>query len=171
VPVAPAPILRYAASLRKPPKLLPQYEVRSRLGVPGKTKEGHDCYVHYDKDCTPVDDSAEKPKAAPAPVADKPACHPFDPSCNRFAPVAAAKPAKPSANGVIEPDDPHCDPEFDPNCKLRRVEPTEEKAADEPAREVEPAAAVPHPFAGYAAEAPVPRFEDFLRGYMGQYKK
>ncbi|XP_053186717.1 actinodin2 [Scomber japonicus] len=161
--VDPYCILRAAAALRKPLPLAPQHQVRSKLGVRGKTKDGHDCYVHYDKDCTPVK-SGPKAKAdikAPA----KPLCHPFDPNCGKFASPAAVA-SKPGTDGIILPD-PDCDPEYDYNCRLRRAEPAaaadepaaaEDKAADEPAREV----AVP--------QAAVPRFEDFLRAVMSQYK-
>ncbi|XP_042284151.1 actinodin2 [Thunnus maccoyii] len=157
-------ILAAAAALRKPPPQIPEHQVRYKLGVPGKTKDGHDCYVHYDKDCTPVE-SGPKAKAdikAPA----KPLCHPFDPNCGKFASPSAVEALKPGKDGIILPD-PHCDPEYDYNCRLRRAEPAaaadepaaaEEKAADEPAKE----AAVP--------QAAVPRFEDFLRGVMSQYK-
>lgn len=139
-------------------------QVRYKLGVHGKTKDGHDCYVHYDKDCTPVE-SGPKAKAdikAPA----KPLCHPFDPNCGKFVSPSAVEAPKPGKDGIILPD-PDCDPEYDYNCRLRRAEPAaaadeptavEEKAADEPAKE----AAVP--------QAAVPRFEDFLRGVMSQYK-
>ncbi|XP_062337405.1 actinodin2 [Osmerus eperlanus] len=154
-------LLRAAAALRKPPQLLPQYEVRSRLGVKGKTKEGYDCYIHYDEGCAAVEASDDAKAASPA-------CHPFDPTCSKFAAPAPA--AGPSKNGVIEPH-PDCDPEVDYNCRLRRADPAA-SAADEPAQQEEPSREAPHPFAGYAApEYAGPRFEDFLRGYMSQYRK
>uniref|UniRef100_UPI0037E92B28 actinodin2 n=1 Tax=Semicossyphus pulcher TaxID=241346 RepID=UPI0037E92B28 len=152
-------ILAVAAALRKPAPQIPEHQVRYKLGVPGKTKDGHDCYVHYHKDCTPVKPGSEAKADIKAPA--KPACHPFDPSCGKFAKPSAALPSRPSKDGIILPH-PDCDPEFDYNCRLRRAEPAdvadeaavaEEKAADEPAK-----------------EAAVPRFEDFLRGYMRQYK-
>lgn len=131
-------------------------QVRYNLGVRGKTKEGYDCYVHYDKDCTPVK-SYPKAKAdikAPA----KPFCHPYDTNCGKASPSGA----EPPKDGIILPD-PDCDPEYDFNCRLRRAEPAaaaaEEKAADEPAKD-----------APAAAAAAVPNFEDFLRGVMRQYK-
>ncbi|XP_047446393.1 actinodin2 [Mugil cephalus] len=148
-------ILAAAAALRKPAPQIPEHQVRYNLGVRGKTKEGHDCYVHYDKDCTPVK-SGPKAKAdirAPA----KPFCHPYDPNCGKFASPSGAEPPK---DGVILPD-PDCDPEYDFNCRLRRAEPAaaaaDEPAADEPAKEAPAAAAVPN-------------FEDFLRGVMRQHK-
>lgn len=128
-------------------------QVRYNLGVPGKTKEGYDCYVHYDKDCTPVE-SGPKAKAditAPA----KPFCHPFDPSCSKFSSPVDAEAPKAAKDGIILPH-PDCDPEYDYNCRLRRAEPAaaaEGIAADEPVK-----------------EAPGPRFEDFLRGIMRQHK-
>ncbi|KAM7379561.1 hypothetical protein PAMP_005107 [Pampus punctatissimus] len=144
-------ILAVAAALRK--AQLPEHQVRHKLGIRGKTKEGYDCYVHYDKDCTPLE-SGPKAKAdikAPA----KPFCHPFDPKCGKFASPANVEAQKPGKDGIILPD-PHCDPEYDYNCRLRRVEPaaaSEEKAADEPAK-----------------ETTAPRFEDFLRGVMSRLR-
>lgn len=95
-------------------------QVRYNLGVPGKTSEGYDCYVHYDKDCTPV-----------GPKGPKPFCHPFDPSCNEFSSPANAEAPKAAKDGVILPH-PDCDPEYDYNCRLRRAEPA---AAAEPVKE------------------------------------
>ncbi|KAM4605235.1 actinodin2 [Polymixia lowei] len=158
-------ILAAAAALRKPPPPLPEHQVRYQLGVRGKTKEGHDCYVHYDKDCTPVEAGAQAKADIKAPP--KPVCHPYDTSCGKSTSPANVEAPESSRDGIILPD-PDCDPEIDFNCRLRRAEPAaaadepaaaEEKAADEPARE----AAAPQ----FAA----PRFEDFLRGYMRQYKK
>lgn len=136
-------------------------QVRYKLGVPGKTKDGHDCYVHYDKDCTPVESGPEAEADIQAPA--KPFCHPFDPNCGKIVAPAAAVAAKaPKASsikdGIILPH-PDCDPEFDYNCRLRRAEPAaaaadETAAADEPAKEA----------------AAAPRFEDFLRGVMRQHK-
>ncbi|XP_074545221.1 actinodin2 isoform X2 [Halichoeres trimaculatus] len=159
-------ILKAAAALRKPPPKIPEHQTRYKLGVPGKTKDGHDCYVHYDKDCTPVKPGS-KAKAdikAPAKAPAKPACHPFDPNCGKFAKPSGIVASKPSKDGIILPD-PDCDPEFDYNCRLRRAEPAE--AADEPAAaEAAEEKAADEP----AMEAAVPRFEDFLRGYMRQHK-
>lgn len=95
-------------------------QVRYKLGVPGKTKEGHDCYVHYDKDCFPLEMKSDM-RAPP-----KLLCHPFDPKCGKFVvpPAAASSKAK---DGLIHPD-PDCDPEYDYNCRLRH-------AADDPAKE------------------------------------
>uniref|UniRef100_A0A3P8XHQ6 Actinodin2 n=1 Tax=Esox lucius TaxID=8010 RepID=A0A3P8XHQ6_ESOLU len=139
-------LLRAAAAHR----LSPQFQTRSRLGIPGKTKEGHACYVHYDEGCVPVE-ASDEPRGHNA----APPCHPYDFTCNGMsapAPLGADQPK----TGVILPD-PHCDPEYDYNCRLRRAEDAPEpEPKDEPARQ----------------EA-VPRIEDFLRSYMtsGQYRK
>ncbi|XP_069548056.1 actinodin2 [Brachyistius frenatus] len=139
--------LAAAAAALRPPQI-PEHQVRFKLGVRGKTKEGYDCNVHYDKDCT----EARADVKAPA----KPFCHPFDPNCYKFASPAGIEAPKPvGTDGIILPN-PDCDPEFDYNCRLRRAEPA---AADDPAAADEP-----------AKEAAAPRFEDFLRGFMSQSK-
>lgn len=110
-------------------------QVRYNLGVPGKTKEGYDCYVHYDKDCTPLESGPKAKAAIRAPA--KLFCHPFDPRCNRFSSPANAEAPKAVEGGVILPH-PDCDPEYDYNCRLRRAEPTAAEgtavAAAEPAK-------------------------------------
>ncbi|KAG8014283.1 COP9 signalosome complex subunit 9, partial [Nibea albiflora] len=154
-------ILAAAAALRKPrPPQLPEHQVRYRLGVRGKTEDGHDCYVHYDPGCKVVKSGPEAKADIKAPA--KPNCHPFDPSCGKFASPAAVEAPKASKNGIILPD-PDCDPEFDYNCRLRRAEPADEPA-DVPAAAEEKAADEP------AKEAAVPSFEEFFRGVMRQYK-
>lgn len=131
-------------------------QVRYKLGVRGRTKEGYDCYVHYDRDCIPVESSREAKADVMAPA--KLFCHPFDPNCHKFAPPSGVKAMKSSEDGIILPD-PDCDPEYDYNCRLRRAKPAAAaSAADEPAKE----AAGP--------QLAAPRFEDFLRGVMNQYK-
>lgn len=149
-----------SAALRKPPPVLPEFQTRHNLGVRGKTKEGYDCYMFYDKDCTPVENQHLRSSAA----SSKPDCHPFDPNCGRFAaqPSTGAEPAKTVKNGIIEPH-PDCDPEIDYNCRLRRSE----SAGDEPAQPEQGHGKPEH----VAPEYPVPRFEDFLRAYVGGYKK
>ncbi|XP_075954257.1 actinodin2 [Anarhichas minor] len=144
-------ILAAAAALRKPAPQMPEHQVRYKLGVRGKTMEGYDCYVHYDKDCTPVKSGYE----AKAPA--KPFCHPFDPNCGKFAAPSGVEAPKPAKDGIILPD-PDCDPELDYHCRLRRAEPA--AVNDEPAAAEEEAADEP------AKEAAVPRFDDFLRGVM-----
>ncbi|XP_072220290.1 actinodin2 [Leuresthes tenuis] len=151
-------ILAAAAALRNPSPQLPEHQVRYQLGVRGKTKEGYDCFVHYDKDCTPVKSGPEAPAT--------PFCHPYDPNCGKFASISSIEAPKSTKDGIILPD-PDCDPEYDYNCRLRRAKPAapaeepmadEEKAADKPAKET----AAPH--------SAVPRFEDFLRSVMSQHK-
>lgn len=140
--------------------------MRYRLGVPGKTKEGYDCFVHYDDDCIPLGSKAKADlRAAP-----KPACHPFDPSCGKFV-VPSGPASKTIKDGIIFPD-PHCDPEYDYNCRLRRVE--EAPQADDPA----PLAHEDAPLAEEkpGADEPVKddasplRFDDFLKGVMSKSK-
>lgn len=145
--------------LRSPAKPKPTNrsinQVRYNLGVPGKTKEGYDCYVHYDKDCTPVEAGSKAKAAIRAPA--KPFCHPYDPSCNKLSSPAIAIAEAPKAvkDGVILPH-PDCDPEYDYNCRLRRAE----RAAAEEGQAADKA----------VKEAPAPRFEDFLRGIMKQHE-
>ncbi|KAM6970879.1 LOW QUALITY PROTEIN: actinodin1 [Tautogolabrus adspersus] len=88
----------------------PNQQERHPLGPPGKTKEGYDCFIGYDRECFPVKPSNPRsgihrqiPFSAEA----------YEPHLN----------ADGSRNGVLEPTNPHCDPEHDPDCRLRRVEP------------------------------------------------
>ncbi|TRY97644.1 hypothetical protein DNTS_035469 [Danionella cerebrum] len=153
-----------AAALRKPPPVLPEFQSRHRLGVRGKTKEGYDCYMFYDKDCSPVESQELRATVA----SSKPDCHPYDPNCGKFAgqPSTGADSTKVAKDGVIEPH-PDCDPEIDYNCRLRRAGPAELR--DEPVlQEQGHGNPLPEPV---APEYPVPQFEDFLRGYLGGYKK
>ncbi|XP_054614633.1 actinodin2 isoform X3 [Dunckerocampus dactyliophorus] len=142
-------ILAAAAALRKTQPQLPEHQVRYKLGIRGRTKEGYDCYVHYDKDCTPLESYAKAKADIQAPA--EPLCHPFDPTCAKFVAPPAVRAQKAATGGIIFPD-PDCDPEFDYNCRLRRAD---EMVTDEPAKE--------------ATKTGV-RFEDFLRGFMGQHK-
>ncbi|XP_056290428.1 actinodin1 [Pseudoliparis swirei] len=90
----------------------PAPEERHPLGPPGKTKEGYECFVGYDRECTPVAKPAE-------PRAHRPVPHPaeaHEPHLN----------ADGTRSGVLEPSDPHCDPEYDRDCRLRRYEPEPE---------------------------------------------
>ncbi|XP_035861546.1 actinodin2 [Sander lucioperca] len=152
-------ILAAAAALRRPAPQIPQHQVRYKLGIHGKTKEGYDCYVHYDKDCTPVKSGPEAKADIKAPA--KPFCHPFDPNCGKFASTSGVEAPKPDKDGIILPN-PDCDPEYDYNCRLRRPKPA--AVADEPAAAEDKAADEP------AKEVAVQRFEDFLRGVMSQHK-
>ncbi|XP_061550412.1 actinodin2 [Phycodurus eques] len=147
-------ILAAAAALRKAQPQLPQQQVRYKLGIRGKTKEGFDCYVHYDKDCTPVDPHS----TAKAPT--EPRCHPFDPTCVKFTAPSAVRARGHGKGGIILPD-PDCDPELDYDCRLRRADDADgEKAALQLGQRETKA----------AAKSAVPRFEDFLRGIMFQHK-
>ncbi len=90
-----------AAALRKPPPVLPEFQTRHHLGIRGKTKEGYDCYMFYDKDCTPVESQNLRASAA----SSKLDCHPYDPNCGKFAPQLStgAEAAKRVKDGIIEP--------------------------------------------------------------------
>ena len=122
--------------------------------------------MHYDKDCIAVGDQPKAPAAVKAPAT--PYCHPFDPSCGKFASPAAAVAAPAKAAG---PDDiilphPDCDPEVDYNCRLRRGKP----AAAITAAADEPAAVADEPARMTRSQAS-PSFEDFLSGYLSQYQQ
>uniref|UniRef100_A0A3Q4G9Y9 Actinodin1 n=1 Tax=Neolamprologus brichardi TaxID=32507 RepID=A0A3Q4G9Y9_NEOBR len=87
----------------------PAQEERHPLGPPGKTKEGYDCFIGYDRECYPVKPSAPRsgvqrriPYSAEA----------YEPHLNSDG----------TRNGVLEPENPHCDPEYDRDCRLRRYE-------------------------------------------------
>lgn len=81
------------------------------FGPPGKTKEGYDCFIGYDEECYPVG-TQNIPKTVP----QRPhSMDTYEPHLNLDG----------TRNGVIEPD-PHCDPEYDRNCRLRRYEPEAE---------------------------------------------
>ncbi|KAM9501484.1 actinodin2 isoform 2-T2 [Clarias gariepinus] len=97
-----------------------------------------------------------------------PECHPYDPNCSNFSPPAPFEAAKNIQDGIILPH-PDCDPEIDYNCRLRRAEPKDnKKTAEEPKDEPESGDAST---ANVAPQYQVARFEDFLRGYLGHYKK
>ncbi|KAM4718512.1 actinodin1 [Anableps anableps] len=88
----------------------PPQEERHPLGLPGKTKEGYDCYIGYDRECFPVRPSqphsgAQRRTPYPAEA--------YQPHQNTDS----------ARRGVLEPDNPHCDPEYDRDCRLRRYEP------------------------------------------------
>ncbi|XP_066536379.1 actinodin2 [Hoplias malabaricus] len=159
------------AALLKPPPQLPQFQSRSRLGVRGKTKEGYDCFVFYDKDCTPLEAHDLKASAPNAQFG----CHPYDPNCGKISPQVStgAEAGKSVQDGIIEPH-PDCDPEIDFNCRLRRANSAvNEKQADE-AREEPSQQDSSHgdpSTSNVAANYQVPKLEDVLRGYLGQYKK
>ncbi|KAF7706136.1 actinodin2 [Silurus meridionalis] len=92
-----------------------------------------------------------------------PECHPYDPNCSNFSPPASIEAGKNVQNGIILPH-PDCDPEIDYNCRLRRADPkdnikNEPESSDDASN------------ANVAPQYHAPRFEDFLRGYLGHYKK
>lgn len=87
------------------------------FGPPGKTKEGYDCFIGYDEECYPVG-TQNIPKIVPQRQIPR-SMDSYEPHLN----------VDGTRKGVIEPD-PHCDPEYDRNCRLRRYEPE----AEEPER-------------------------------------
>ncbi|XP_067434567.1 actinodin1 [Thunnus thynnus] len=102
----------------------PAQEERHPLGPPGKTKEGYDCFIGYDRECYPV-----KPTEPRSGVQRR---IPF--------PAEAYEPhvsADGTRNGVLEPSNPHCDPEYDPDCRLRRYEPEQGHAEAQPEHHAE----------------------------------
>ncbi|MFT7809709.1 uncharacterized protein LOC108927792 [Arapaima gigas] len=119
--------------------LQPEEDPRHSLGPRGKTKEGYDCYMFYDKECLPLGAQGEVQSSgvglqrrAPAQTTYEDVrtnCHPYDPTCGRKTPHqhADTEAYEPhlnpdgTRNGVVEPD-PDCDPEYDQNCRLRRTE-------------------------------------------------
>ncbi|KAM7390173.1 hypothetical protein PAMA_008377 [Pampus argenteus] len=99
----------------------PAQAERHDLGPPGKTKEGYDCFIGYDRDCYPV--KPNKPHPGP---------HrrlPF--------PTEIFENAEDTRNGLLEPANPHCDPEYDRDCRLRRYEPELTAAEAQPEHHVE----------------------------------
>lgn len=125
-PSDPFAAMREAASAmhrRAPPSARQQYpfapptheeptqDQRHPLGPPGKTKEGYDCFIGYDRECYPV-----KPRTGGGmrlPLSPES----YEPHLN----------ADGSRSGVLEPANPHCDPEYDPDCRLRRYEPEQDQ--------------------------------------------
>ncbi|XP_044033182.1 actinodin1 [Siniperca chuatsi] len=85
-------------------------EERHPLGPPGKTKEGYDCFIGYDRECYPI--KPNEPRSGVHRRIPYPA-EAYEPHLN----------ADGTRNGVLEPSNPHCDPEHDPDCRLRRYEP------------------------------------------------
>ncbi|KAK3515499.1 hypothetical protein QTP70_023614, partial [Hemibagrus guttatus] len=103
------------------PRQIPQHpqpptmeENSQSFGPPGKTKEGYDCFIGYDEECYPVGT-----QNVPSTVPQRQLPHSMDsyePHLNTDG----------TRKGVIEPD-PHCDPEYDRNCRLQRYEPETEE--------------------------------------------
>uniref|UniRef100_A0A3Q0R244 Actinodin1 n=1 Tax=Amphilophus citrinellus TaxID=61819 RepID=A0A3Q0R244_AMPCI len=100
----------------------PAQEERHPLGPPGKTKEGYDCFIGYDRECYPVKASAPRSgvhRRIPYPA------EAYEPHLK----------ADGTRDGVLEPSNPHCDPEYDRDCRLRRYEP--EQPQSQPERRTE----------------------------------
>ncbi|KAM9332652.1 actinodin1 [Pholidichthys leucotaenia] len=93
----------------------PAHEERHSLGPPGKTKEGYDCFIGYDRECYPL--RPAEPRSGVHRHIPYPA-EAYEPHLN----------ADGTRNGVLEPSNPHCDPEYDPSCRLRRLEPEQSHA-------------------------------------------
>ncbi|XP_051538109.1 uncharacterized protein LOC127431622 [Myxocyprinus asiaticus] len=109
----------------KPPRHQPE-EPQHPLGPRGKTKEGYDCFIGYDEECYPLG-SQNEPRSGTHRKPSYPT-EAYEPHLN----------ADGTRNGVIEPD-PHCDPEYDRNCRLRRYEPeAAEFASPSPQEEHQP---------------------------------
>ncbi|XP_028425800.1 actinodin1 [Perca flavescens] len=87
----------------------PAQEEHHPLGPPGKTKEGYDCFIGYDRECYPV--KPNEPRSGVHRRIPYPA-EAYEPHLN----------ADGTRNGVLEPSNPHCDPEYDRDCRLRRYE-------------------------------------------------
>ncbi|XP_054479350.1 actinodin1 [Anoplopoma fimbria] len=100
----------------------PAQEERHPLGPPGKTKEGHDCFIGYDRECYPV--KPAEPRSGVHRHIPYPA-EAYEPHLN----------ADGSRSGVMEPTNPHCDPEYDRDCRLRRYEPQPEAQPEHHAEE------------------------------------
>ncbi|XP_031652477.1 actinodin1 isoform X3 [Oncorhynchus kisutch] len=112
----------------RPPPPPPRYEEptqedRHPLGPRGRTKEGYECFIGYDQECYPI--ARAEPRSGVHRNTAYPA-EPYEPHLN----------ADGSRNGVLEPSDPDCDPEYDTNCRLRRYEPREDLLPDANAQAV-----------------------------------
>ncbi|XP_061877957.1 actinodin1 isoform X1 [Entelurus aequoreus] len=113
------PATRHQYPFSQPNYEEPIREERHPLGPPGKTKEGYDCFIGYDRECFPLKPTEPRPNAhrrIPFPA------EAYEPHLN----------ADGSRSGVLEPSNPHCDPEYDPNCRLRRFEPEQAQPQLEP---------------------------------------
>lgn len=89
-------------------------ENHQSFGPPGKTKEGYDCFIGYDEECYPIGTQNIHKQVPQRQVPHS--MDSYEPHLN----------ADGTRKGVIEPD-PHCDPEYDRNCRLRRYEPEAEE--------------------------------------------
>lgn len=94
------------------------------FGPPGKTKDGYDCFIGYDEECYPVG-TQNILKTVPQRQVPH-SMDTYEPHLNTDG----------TRKGVIEPD-PHCDPEYDRNCRLRRYEPEAEEPERNPSHKDE----------------------------------
>lgn len=173
----PPPSPRQQFPVPQPHHQEPAQEEHHPLGPPGKTKEGYDCFIGYDRECFPVKPSeprsgAHRHTAYPAEA--------YEPHLN----------ADGTRSGVLEPSNPHCDPEYDRDCRLRRYEPEEAHAEAQPEHpaeaehsqgaaeseqqeqyETEPfQSGQEEPYAPYPLHPQgMPSFQDILRGYGDQF--
>uniref|UniRef100_A0A3P9H5Y6 Actinodin1 n=1 Tax=Oryzias latipes TaxID=8090 RepID=A0A3P9H5Y6_ORYLA len=165
----------YANANRHPPPHFeePTSEERHPLGPPGKTKEGYDCYIGYDRECFPVRPS--EPRSGghhrnPYPT------EAYETYLNTDG----------TRNGVLEPSNPHCDPEYDPDCRLRRFEPEQGRAETRPKEDHHQGAAEgdqeeqyeaepyqsgqEEPYMSYQPPPPgMPSLQDILRSYGDRF--
>ncbi|XP_073344179.1 actinodin1 [Pagrus major] len=102
----------------------PAQEERHPLGPPGKTKEGYDCFIGYDRECYPVKPS--EPRSGVHRRVPYPA-EAYEPHLNSDG----------TRNGVLEPSNQDCDPEYDRDCRLRRYEPEQTHPEVQPEHHVE----------------------------------
>ncbi|XP_060950242.1 actinodin1 [Limanda limanda] len=102
----------------------PAREERHPLGPPGKTKEGYECFIGYDRDCFPV--KPAEPRSGVHRHLPYPA-EAYEPHLN----------ADGTRSGVMEPSNPDCDPEYDRDCRLRRYEPEQRQAEAQPEQHAE----------------------------------
>ncbi|CAB1457960.1 unnamed protein product [Pleuronectes platessa] len=102
----------------------PAREERHPLGPPGKTKEGYECFIGYDRDCFPV--KPAEPRSGVHRHMPYPA-EPYEPHLN----------ADGTRSGVMEPSNPDCDPEYDRDCRLRRYEPEQPHVEAQPEQHAE----------------------------------
>jgi len=163
---------------RQNPFEQPAQEQQHPLGPPGKTPEGYDCFIGYDRECYPVKPTETRggPHSRPHPA------EPYEPHLN----------ADGTRNGVMEPSNPDCDPEYDRDCRLRRFEPQPEETAAEAHTEQQPeeeeqdryhqgatesesepfqsGQEEPYmPFPQQQAPQGMPSFQDMLRGYADRF--
>uniref|UniRef100_A0A1A7X1I4 Actinodin1 n=1 Tax=Iconisemion striatum TaxID=60296 RepID=A0A1A7X1I4_9TELE len=166
------PTSRQQHPFSRPSYVEPSQDEHHPLGPPGKTKEGYDCFIGYDRECYPVRPS--QPRSGAHRRIPYPA-EAYEPHLN----------ADGTRNGVLEPANPDCDPERDPDCRLRRQEPeqvhsetwpehhTEE---DQGARESEQQEQEPYqsgqeePHMSYQPHSQgIPSLQDILRLYGDRY--